>query len=175
MATEITFLKRKYDGSTRRQRTGALVEVRGDWLVVLYSPAVHTHRKHGQLVTTDTGNHLFYLNTRLPLVAMNYFEAAAFTGSYVDAALPTTFDGAVASYVDLELDIVAERGEAPYVKDILDFELARARFAYPPDVIDAAWRGIRVGAELLSNGAFPFDGSAERMLQEALADIGGLP
>jgi hypothetical protein len=60
---QVRFLKCKYDGSVKRDRTGTLVEVRGDWLVIHYEPGVHTHYKHGELVRTDTDSHLFYLNT----------------------------------------------------------------------------------------------------------------
>jgi protein associated with RNAse G/E len=161
---EITFLKCKYDGSVKRDRTGDLVDVIDDWLVVRYRPGLNRHVKLGQPVVGEVGEALFYLNTRQPVAAMNWFEDGAVSQRYVDAALPATFDGQMARYVDLDLDLVAGVGPEAHVKDILEFERHRIEFAYPAEVVAAAWEGIRIGSELLGRGLFPFDGSAAELL-----------
>jgi protein associated with RNAse G/E len=164
MGREITFLKCKYDGSVKRERTGELLDTVGDWLVIAHVPGRHRHLKFGEEYHGGYGAELFYLNTRLPLTTAVMFENGAVCGQYVDAALPATFDGAVARYVDLDLDISADVGAEAFVKDILDFEQRRIEMAYPPEVVAAAWEGIRIGSELLGRGLFPFDGSAPDLL-----------
>jgi protein associated with RNAse G/E len=168
----ITMQKAKLGGRIKRVRTGLFLEMRDDWLVVLHEPGVHSHHKDGVLIDHDTGTHIFYLNTRLPLTVRNGVYDGRFGESYIDAALPATFEDGIATYIDLEIDIVAEEGETPYIKDILEFERQRTALPYAPEVTEAAWQGIRIGLELFAAGVYPFDGSAEETAREGLRRLG---
>ncbi len=176
MRNPVTFLKCKYDGSVKRERTGDLVDAVGDWLVVYHSPALHTHLLHGEpVITGDSAHALFYLNTRLPLtVGFAFDQGGALEVAGVDAALPATREARAIRWVDLDLDIVIQPGSPAWVKDIEDFEQRRRELAYPPIVVSAAWEGIRIGAELIGGSAYPFDGSAAALLGRVMASMGPL-
>ncbi|MFN0145246.1 MAG: hypothetical protein ACKVT1_01940 [Dehalococcoidia bacterium] len=169
MVTGITFLKCKYDGSVKRERTGELLDITDEWIIIAHVPGLHEHLKYGEPEPAlFQGTALYYLNRRRPLTAVNWFEERALSERYVDAALPATIENGVARFVDLDLDLIAGVGADAYVKDVLDFERRRVEMAYPPEVVAAAWEGIRIGAELLGQGRFPFDGSAEELYRRAV-------
>ena len=175
MRNPVTVRKLKYDGHVKREYEGDLVQADDSWLVVYHSPVRHSHVLYGHATTYGRPHLLFHHSLVLPLVATVTFDEVGFVPHYyVDAALPTTIEGRKISWVDLDLDIDSPLDSRASIWDIEELQQHRREMRYPDDVVDAAWRGIRIGSELLANGRFPFDGSASTLLGRILASEGPL-
>lgn len=182
MRNECTILKAKYDGSIKRERTGDLVEVRDDWLVVYCARDRHRHLLYGEPVVDGQSPHmLLYFNTASPLTVGLCFDERGEAGCRgrcgiggVDAALPATLTGRLIRYVDLDLDLELFEDVSTAILDEDDFAEHTRTMAYPPEVVAAAREGIRLGQELFQTRAYPFDGSASMLLGRILASEGPL-
>lgn len=175
MRNAVTVRKLKYDGSIKREYEGDLVDANESWLVVYHIPGRHSHLVYGEPSDFGVAQSLQFMNLDLPLVAtVTFDELGRVPHHYVDAALPTTIAGRTISWIDLDLDIDSPIEGRASIWDIEELEQRRREMRYPDEVVDAAWRGIRIGSELLANGRFPFDGSASTLLGRILASEGPL-
>jgi hypothetical protein len=176
MPNPVVTRKRKYGGSVKRERTADLVDARDHWLVVHHSSVLHTHLFHGEPVVDDPQCQcIWYFSTELPLAVGHWFTPRGdLEEVYVDVCLPARLDGRTIDYIDLDIDIVKPTGKPAYVKDLEAFERQRRVAGYPDDVVATAWRGLRLASEMLSAGAYPFDGDATHQLGRALAAQGPL-
>jgi uncharacterized protein len=160
--------KLKFDGTVKSSWDGDLVDASDDgWLAVFYERP--EHRIGGQAVVYA----LRYFSTRLPLsILVSFDEGGGVLEYQCDAALPATVDGRTVDMIDLDLDVMASASLEYFVRDQERFEQNRGTMGYTREAAEAAHEGVRGAIELIVAGAFPFDGSAERLLGRVLASQG---
>jgi protein associated with RNAse G/E len=162
----VTVRKLKFDGSAKRDWAGELVDTVGESWFVVYHPETGHRTEAGAAVV----HALRYYGMDCPLSVLVCFDALGRVLEYqCDAALPATISGSQISFVDLDLDVMADADLHYGLRDEDEFARRSAEMAYTAEVVSAAWAGVRLAKALIEGRAFPFDGSAERLLGRVLA------
>ena len=171
VSNPVTVSKLKFDGSSKRDWPGELVDAVGDsWLVVYHEAPGHT-TEAGEWVEEAVR----YYGMDCPLSVLVCFDALGAVLEYqCDAALPATLVGRHVSFVDLDLDVMADADLQYRVRDEDVFEQRSKTMGYSPEAIAAAHEGVRLAIELIEGRLFPFDGSAQLMLGRIIAARGPL-
>jgi hypothetical protein len=175
MRNAVRIYKRKYDGTLKREVAGDLVEVAGEgWLLVYYDASRHESLKNGS--TTDSPPRMLAcLSTVSPLVWwLFYDEIGRLTRAHADSALPATISGRAITFVDLDLDLIVAPDFLHFARDFDALAANAEAMSYPAHVVNAAHEGLRLARKAVDERAFPFDGSAERVLGRVLASDGPL-
>jgi hypothetical protein len=170
MRDPVTVYKRKYDGRVTRHLKGDLVDTTGDgWLVVFHDMVGHGNIWGGEYPSHGPWFVVAMLSEEMPLVVSFRFDAKReLYETYADAALPATRQGEEISFIDLEIDLVGHPDGTYFIKDVEDFEQHRVEYGYPDEVVAAAWQGIDFAETAWVARKFPFDGTAERLLEREL-------
>lgn len=170
MANPVRTVKRKYDGSEKPAWDGDLVEATDEWLAVFYE-----WPPPWKGMPEETRFAIRYFGTTIPLSVLVAFDERGSILQYqCDAGLPATIEGRTVAFVDLELDVIAAPDLSYFIRDEDEFAANGARWGYPEDVTAAAREGVALAEGFLASRAYPFDGSASRLLGVCLASAGPL-
>jgi protein associated with RNAse G/E len=160
--------KRKFDGSTKRDRawSGDIVATSDGWNVIYFRRP--DYRAGDPEVDVE---HAFtYSSATLPLSIFISFDVYARLVEYqCDAALPATIESGEHSYVDLDLDLIVRPGRVAFERDFDDFAARRSAMCYTTEAVGKAYEGLALAHALLDARACPFDGSPELLLDRILA------
>jgi len=175
MRNPVRIYKRKYDGALKREVAGDLVEAAGEgWLLVYHDASRHESLKNGNS-TDSPPQMLACLSTVSPLVWwLFYDELGRLTRAHADSALPAIVSGRAITFVDLDLDLIVAPDFSYFARDFDELAANAVAMKYPAQVVDAAHEGLRLACKAVDERAFPFDGSAERVLGRILASGGPL-
>ncbi|MCC7366381.1 MAG: DUF402 domain-containing protein [Dehalococcoidia bacterium] len=170
MRNPVVSIKRKFDGTPKKEWPGDLVDGSGEWLTVYYEAPPH-ETEAGAPVAHALG----YFGVDRPLVVLVSFDAKGILLEYqCDAALPARLDGRTITWVDLDLDVMAAPALAPRVRDFDDFARNSREMGYDAAAIAAAGEGVNLALSLMLARACPFDASPAALLGRVMASRGPL-
>lgn len=175
MPNPVRILKRKYDGTVTRERTGDLVDATADaWLAVHMDATRHESLLHGEPAPAPAHMLGFLSERASPVWWLFYDELGRFVRAHADAALPARVTGRTIDFIDLDLDVIVARDMSFYVRDEDEFEANRISMAYPAHVVESARAGVRLAVAAVEARAWPLDGSADLLLGRLMAAEGPL-
>nr|WP_246303832.1 DUF402 domain-containing protein [Nocardioides thalensis] len=134
----------------------------GEWLG--FPVGTHYRRPGLDFVATFDGVTLVPAGGAAHLAAFNDERAKA--AVYVDMTTPAAWEGHVLRSVDLDLDVVKLQDGTVYLDDEDEFAEHRVAYGYPDDVVAMAEASAASVLAAVTQGAAPYDGSAERWLGE---------
>lgn len=177
MPNPVRILKRKLDGSVRREFVADLVDERDDWLIAWHDGFRHERVRRGNLEPPGAEPYLvFFLGQETPLVVVHHFDVRGrLRAVQADAALPARLIGREISFVDLDLDLVVLPGGHWYARDFAALARTIASLHPPAETVALAREALRRARELAAGRTCPFDPLAsEQVVGRELAAAGPL-
>ncbi len=137
-------------------------------VIALYGPPGRRLLHPGRSIDMALENPVidFYFPDRHYNVFAGFYPDGSLRRYYCNVALPPTLEDGRLTWVDLDLDLIVGPDLSYTVDDEDEFAEHTVAWGYPPSLVETARGALAELMALVDARAFPFDGTALRLMAE---------